>query len=190
MSSIASFSSLIAAAMRVEADRAAAELVDDRPQQLAIDLVEAVLVDLEQLQRGVRDLERDGARRRAPARSRARGAAAGWRCAACRATAARSRRPRRRRSARRESAPTGGRSPRGRRPCRTRAGATMPKRDRSGDVSSPVRVVAPMSVNALKRHLDRSARSAPGRSRCRARSPRAPDTGSPRSPATSGGSRR
>ena len=61
MSSIASFSSLIAAAMRVEADRAAAELVDDRPQQLAIDFVEPVLVDLEQLQRRVRDLERDRA---------------------------------------------------------------------------------------------------------------------------------
>ena len=51
MSSIASFSSLIAAAMVLTPDRAAAELVDDRPQQLAIDLVEAVLVDLEQLQR-------------------------------------------------------------------------------------------------------------------------------------------
>ena len=61
MSSIASFSSLIAAAMRVEADRAAAELVDDRPQQPAIDLVEAVLVHLEQLQRRVRDVERDRA---------------------------------------------------------------------------------------------------------------------------------
>ena len=94
MSSMASFSSLIAAAMAVDADRPAAELVDDRPQQLAIDFVEAVLVHLEQLQRGVRDVEGDGARRRAPARSRARGAAAGWRCAACRASAARSR-PRR-----------------------------------------------------------------------------------------------
>ena len=56
MSSMASFSSLIAAAMRVETDRAAAELVDDRPQQLAIDLVEAVLVDFEQLERRVRDV--------------------------------------------------------------------------------------------------------------------------------------
>ena len=51
MSSIASFSSLIAAAIVFRPDRPAAELVDDRPQQLAIDLVEAVLVDLEQLQR-------------------------------------------------------------------------------------------------------------------------------------------
>ena len=42
----------MAALMRAEADRAAAELVDDRPQQPPIDLVEAVLVDLEQLQRG------------------------------------------------------------------------------------------------------------------------------------------
>ena len=35
----------------VDADRPAAELVDDRPQQLPIDLVESMLVDLEQLQR-------------------------------------------------------------------------------------------------------------------------------------------
>ena len=46
---------------RVEADRAAAELLDDRAQQLAVDLVEAVLVDLEQLERRVRDVERDRA---------------------------------------------------------------------------------------------------------------------------------
>ena len=50
MSSIASFSSLMAAAMRVDAHGTAAELVDDRPEQLAIDLVETVLVHLEQLQ--------------------------------------------------------------------------------------------------------------------------------------------
>ena len=62
MSSIASFSSLIAAAMLFDADRAAAELVDDRPQQLAVDLVEAVLVDLEQLRApALRDVERDRA---------------------------------------------------------------------------------------------------------------------------------
>jgi hypothetical protein len=45
----------------VDADRAAAELVDDRPQQLAIDLVEAVLVHLEQLQRRARHITRDAA---------------------------------------------------------------------------------------------------------------------------------
>ena len=37
-----------------DADRAAAELLDDRPQQPAIDLVEPVLVHLEQLQRALR----------------------------------------------------------------------------------------------------------------------------------------
>ena len=37
-------------------DRPAAELVDDRQQQPAIDLVEAVLVDFEQLHRLVGDL--------------------------------------------------------------------------------------------------------------------------------------
>ena len=46
---------------RVQADRAAAELVDDRAQQLAVDLVEPVLVHLEQLEARVRDLERDRA---------------------------------------------------------------------------------------------------------------------------------
>ena len=45
----------------VDAHRAAAELVDDGSQQLAIDLVEAVIVDLEQLQRRARDLGVDPA---------------------------------------------------------------------------------------------------------------------------------
>ncbi len=54
MSSMASFSSLIAAAMLLIPTGPAAELVDDRSQQLAIDLVEAALVDLEELQRIVR----------------------------------------------------------------------------------------------------------------------------------------
>ncbi len=70
----------------VEPDRAAAELVDDRAQQPAIEVVEAVRVHFEQLQRRVRDVERDRARRRAPPRSRARAAAAGSRRAACRAS--------------------------------------------------------------------------------------------------------
>ena len=60
------------------------ELLDDGEQQLAVDLVEAVIVDLEHLQRVVRDVGCDVARPRAPARSRAPGAAGGWRCAACR----------------------------------------------------------------------------------------------------------
>ncbi len=49
--------------MRADAHRTAAELLDDRPQQFAIDFVESVLVDLEQLQRGVGDVERDRAGR-------------------------------------------------------------------------------------------------------------------------------
>ena len=52
---MASGSSLIAAAMVLQADRSAAELVDDRAQQAAIDLVEAVGVDLEHRQRRARD---------------------------------------------------------------------------------------------------------------------------------------
>ena len=58
MSSIASRSSLMRRGEAGDPDRTAAELVDDRPQQPAIDLVEAVLVDLEQLQRALRDVER------------------------------------------------------------------------------------------------------------------------------------
>ena len=46
---------------RVHADRPAAELVDDRAEQPAIDFVEAAIVDLEHAQRGLRDLERDDA---------------------------------------------------------------------------------------------------------------------------------
>ena len=48
MSSIASGSSLIAAASALTPDRAAAELLDDGEQEPAVDLVEAVRVDLEQ----------------------------------------------------------------------------------------------------------------------------------------------
>ena len=46
---------------RVHAHRAAAELLDDREQQLAVDLVEAVGVDLEQRQRVVGHRRGDGA---------------------------------------------------------------------------------------------------------------------------------
>ena len=61
MSSMASGSSLSAAARRVDADRPAAELVDDDAEQPAIDLVEALLVDLEHLHGGAGDLDRDDA---------------------------------------------------------------------------------------------------------------------------------
>src|SRR5205814_3777542 len=44
---------------RVDADRPAVELVDDRLEHLAVDLVQAELVDLEQAERGPRDVERD-----------------------------------------------------------------------------------------------------------------------------------
>jgi hypothetical protein len=61
MSSMASRSSLDGRRQAASPDRAAAELVDDRAQQPAIDLVEAVLVHLEQLHRAVRHLRRDPA---------------------------------------------------------------------------------------------------------------------------------
>ena len=48
MSSIASGSSLIAAASAFTPDRAAPELLDDGEEQAAVHLVEAVGVDLEQ----------------------------------------------------------------------------------------------------------------------------------------------
>ena len=73
---------------RREADRAAVELLDDRPQQRAVDALEPALVDLEQVERLARDLGRDRALMRAPRRSRAPAAGAGWRCAACRASGA------------------------------------------------------------------------------------------------------
>ena len=47
---------------RREPDRAAAELVRDRPQELAVDALEAGLVHLEELERLPRDRERDDAR--------------------------------------------------------------------------------------------------------------------------------
>ena len=84
MSSMASFSSLIAAARVPRPTGPAAEFLDDRLQQPAIDLVESALVHLEQ-RRARRAPPSDViARRRAPARSRAPAAAAGSRCAACR----------------------------------------------------------------------------------------------------------
>ena len=54
MSSMASFSSLIAAAMLLTPTGPPPNLSMIVAQQLAIDLVEAVLVDFEQLQRRVR----------------------------------------------------------------------------------------------------------------------------------------
>ena len=61
MSSIASFSSLMAAGEAVEPDRSAPELVDDGMQEPPVRLVEALLVDLQQGQGVARDLHRDGA---------------------------------------------------------------------------------------------------------------------------------
>src|SRR5687767_9791024 len=43
----------------VDAHRAAAELVDDRAQELPVDFVEAVVVDLEELHRRAGDVRRD-----------------------------------------------------------------------------------------------------------------------------------
>src|SRR5262249_26278849 len=46
---------------RRQADRTAAELADDRLEQGPVDALETVLLDLEQVERLVRDLGRDGA---------------------------------------------------------------------------------------------------------------------------------
>ena len=56
-------------------------------QQLAVQRVEALRIHFEQIERGVRHRLVDAAVGLAPRRSRARGAAAGWRYAACRASA-------------------------------------------------------------------------------------------------------
>ena len=71
----------------VEADRAAVVLLDDGAQQAAVEFVEAVGVDLQQRERGLRGGAVDAVLRRGPPRSRGRGAAGGWRCGECRASA-------------------------------------------------------------------------------------------------------
>ena len=58
MSSIASGSSLIAAARALTPDRPAPELLDDREEEPAVHLVEAVGVDLEQGEGVAGDRER------------------------------------------------------------------------------------------------------------------------------------
>ena len=63
----------------------------DGLEQLAVHHVEAVRVDVEHRQRLVGERLGDAAARPSRRRSRAPGAAAGWRCAACRASGARSR---------------------------------------------------------------------------------------------------
>ena len=82
-------------ASALDADRAAAEAFDDRREELAVDLVEAEFVDFEHLQRVAGDRDVDLPFALAPRRNRARGAAGGWRCAACRASGGRSRASRR-----------------------------------------------------------------------------------------------
>ena len=120
-----------------DADRPAAECSAMQPQIAAVHGVEAAIVDLEPLQRLVGDRRGRPTACRRPRRSRARGAAAGRRCAACRASAWRSppRRPsaaaaraRARRAARSVSSSSG---------CRTSSRSGMPKRSRSGVVIRP-----------------------------------------------------
>ena len=94
-----------------QADRAAVELDAQRVEDRPVDLVEAAIVDAEQRQPTPGHLGVDRSRRRGPRRSRARAAAAGWRCAACLATGGRSPTRRQRRSRRRGSPPPVPRSP-------------------------------------------------------------------------------
>ena len=65
-----------------QADRAAAELLDDRSQDEAVDLVETRVVDFEDCKRRDRRFPRRRRHRRGRRRSHAPGAAVGWRCAA------------------------------------------------------------------------------------------------------------
>ena len=109
-------------------DRSAAEALAERRQDGPVDLVEAELVDPEHGQAVVGGGRRRWCRRRAPRRSRAPGAAAGWRCGACPGPGGRSRRRRRRRRRRRGCRRPARRSPRGRRRRSSRAG----RRGRSG----------------------------------------------------------
>ena len=46
-----------------DADGAAVELLDDREQELAIHHVEAIAIDIEQIERGLRDFVRDSTTR-------------------------------------------------------------------------------------------------------------------------------
>ena len=84
MSSIASLLLARGGRQGAEADGPAAELVNDRTEHPAIDLVEPPLVHFQQLQRVERDLGGDPGRRRAPRRSPGAAAGAGWLRAASR----------------------------------------------------------------------------------------------------------
>ena len=68
---------------RRQPDRAAAELLAQRGEDGPVDLVEPALVDAEQRPARRGPSARRWCRRRAPRRSRAPGAAGGWRCGAC-----------------------------------------------------------------------------------------------------------
>ena len=92
-------SSPTATASVVRPDRTAAERAAQRAEHRTVQPVQAQLVDVVDGQRGPGDLPGDRRRRRGPGRSRAPGAAAGWRSAGCRGTDRRSR-----------SAPSGRRS--------------------------------------------------------------------------------
>ena len=82
----------------VDADRAAVELLDDGAAGACGRACRSPADRLRAYRAPRPPPPRRCARRRAPGRSRAPGAAAGWRCAACRASAARCAAPRRRRS--------------------------------------------------------------------------------------------
>ena len=75
---------------RRETDRTAAELLADRPQDLAVEPVQPGAVDLERVERLGRPLLASRRRRGGPARSRGPSAAGGWRPAAFRGCGGRS----------------------------------------------------------------------------------------------------
>src|SRR5581483_2336698 len=123
---------------RREADGAAAELLDDRAEELAVEALEPRLVDLEQLERLLRDLARDGTgvphlrhvahAAQDPVRDSGRSTGAARDLLRGRVLDL---------DAEDASAPCAYRSSRN----------VSPKRSRSGVVRRPVRVVAPTSVN-------------------------------------------
>ena len=69
----------------LDADRPAVELLDDRRQQPAVDRVEPDRIDLSRSSAAPATRSSTTPSRAPSGRSRARGAAGGWRCAACRA---------------------------------------------------------------------------------------------------------
>ena len=93
-SSMVPRSSEIDGRQAVHANRAAVEFLDHGQQQPAVQVIEALLVDAEHIQRPVGESSPRRARRLSPRRNPAPGAAGGWRSAACRASGGRSRRRR------------------------------------------------------------------------------------------------